>query len=140
MDAKGAIDLGGLVSFSGVLTFKNAAALREIAAALPLDRLMIETDCPYMAPVPYRGQRCEPAYVAEVAKTLAFVKNVEPDYAAADTTDKAKNFYGLNRDDENSIPDLHESSFARPARGLRLQPNRRSCGNGRFWPRQDGRS
>ena len=70
--------------------------LREIASALPLDRLMIETDCPYMAPVPYRGKRCEPAYVAEVAKTLALVKNVEPDYAAAVTTDTAKNFFGLN--------------------------------------------
>lgn len=95
-DAKRAIDLGGLVSFTGVLTFKNASGLREIASALPLDRLMIETDCPYMAPVPYRGKRCEPAYVAEVAKTLALVKNVEPDYAAAVTTDTAKNFFGLN--------------------------------------------
>ena len=57
---------------------------------------MIETDCPYMAPVPYRGKRCEPAYVAEVAKTLALVKNLEPDYAAAVTTDTAKNFFGLN--------------------------------------------
>lgn len=95
-DAKRAIDLGGLVSFTGVLTFKNASGLREIASALPLDRLMIETDCPYMAPVPYRGKRCEPAYVAEVAKALALVKNVEPDYAAAVTTDTAKNFFGLN--------------------------------------------
>ena len=96
-DAKRTIDLGGLVSFTGVLTFKNAGSLREIAAALPLDKLMIETDCPYMAPVPYRGKRCEPAYVTEVAKTLAIVHNVDADYAAAVTTDTARKFFKIDK-------------------------------------------
>lgn len=94
-EAKRAVDLGGLVSFTGVLTFKNAGALREIAAALPLDKLMVETDCPYMAPVPYRGKRCEPAYVAEVARTLALLHGVEAEHAAAVTTDTAKAFFGI---------------------------------------------
>ena len=58
---------------------------------------MIETDCPYMAPVPYRGKRCEPAYVAEVAKTLAIVHNVDADYAAAVTTDTARKFFRIDK-------------------------------------------
>lgn len=94
--AKRAIDLGGLVSFTGVLTFKNAAGLRDIAAALPLNKLMVETDCPYMAPVPYRGKRCEPAYVSEVARTLALVHGVDAETAAAVTTDTAKSFFGIH--------------------------------------------
>lgn len=94
-EAKRTLDLGGLVSFTGVLTFKNAAALREVAAALPLDALMIETDCPYMAPVPYRGKRCEPAHVAEVARALAAVQGVDCELAAAVTTDTAKKFFGI---------------------------------------------
>jgi TatD DNase family protein len=69
--AKDALELGFYLSFSGILTFQNAAILREIAATIPLDRLLIETDCPYLTPTPYRGQRNEPAYVAQVAKQLA---------------------------------------------------------------------
>lgn len=94
-EAKRTLDLGGLVSFTGVLTFKKADALRETAKALPLDRLMIETDCPYMAPVPYRGKRCEPAYVAKVAEMLAQVHGVEAELAAAVTTETALKFFGL---------------------------------------------
>ncbi len=69
--AKDALDLGFYLSFSGVLTFKNASMLREIVQTVPLDRIMIETDCPYLTPIPYRGKRNEPAYVTHVAQTIA---------------------------------------------------------------------
>ncbi|MEC4674485.1 MAG: TatD family hydrolase [Nitrospirota bacterium] len=69
--AKDALDLGFYLSFSGVITFKNASMLREIVQTVPLDRIMIETDCPYLTPIPYRGKRNEPAYVTHVAQTIA---------------------------------------------------------------------
>ncbi len=72
--AKNALDLGFYLSFSGVLTFKNATMLRDIAKTVPLDRLMVETDCPYLTPIPYRGKRNEPAYVQYVAETLAEIR------------------------------------------------------------------
>lgn len=69
--ARRALDLGFHLSFSGVVTFKNAETLREIARTVPADRLLVETDCPYLAPVPHRGKRNEPAYVRHVAELLA---------------------------------------------------------------------
>ncbi len=72
--AKDALDLGFYVSFSGIVTFQNATVLREIATTVPLDRLLIETDCPYLTPVPHRGKRNEPAFVAHVANQLAAVR------------------------------------------------------------------
>ena len=66
--------LGSMVSFTGIATFKNAASVRATIAATPLDRFMLETDCPYLAPVPYRGKRCEPAYVKEIAEVVAQAK------------------------------------------------------------------
>lgn len=69
--ANDALALGFHLSFSGIVTFQNATMLREIAKTVPLDRLLIETDCPYLTPVPHRGKRNEPAYVAQVAKQLA---------------------------------------------------------------------
>ncbi len=69
--ARDAIDLGFYISFAGNLTFKNAQDLREIARRLPLDRLLVETDCPYLTPVPFRGKRNEPARVVETARCLA---------------------------------------------------------------------
>jgi TatD DNase family protein len=69
--AKEALDLGFYLSFSGILTFQNASALRDIAKHAPLDRVLIETDCPYLTPVPHRGKRNEPAFVSHVAKQLA---------------------------------------------------------------------
>lgn len=69
--AKEALELGFYLSFSGILTFQNATMLREIATTVPLDRLLIETDCPYLTPTPHRGKRNEPAYVTQVAKQLA---------------------------------------------------------------------
>lgn len=87
-----AIELGHYVSFTGILTFKNSEALRAIAAALPADRILVETDSPYLAPVPYRGKRCEPAYVVETAKVLAETRGVSPDEIARATTE---NFFRL---------------------------------------------
>jgi TatD DNase family protein len=71
--AKDALELGFYLSFSGILTFQNATMLREIAKTVPLDRLLIETDCPYLTPVPHRGKRNEPAFVSFVAKQLAAI-------------------------------------------------------------------
>jgi TatD DNase family protein len=74
--SEAALEVGLLISFSGVLTFKNAGELREIAASVPLDRLLIETDCPYLAPVPHRGKRNEPAFVRETAIELARLRSI----------------------------------------------------------------
>ena len=87
-----AIALGLFVSFTGILTFKRSDELRAIAAALPADRIMVETDSPYLAPEPYRGKRCEPAYVVETAKVLAAARGVSFDEVARQTTD---NFFNL---------------------------------------------
>jgi TatD DNase family protein len=72
--AKAALDLGFYISFSGILTFKSAQAIRDVAAMVPMDRLLIETDSPYLAPVPYRGKTNNPSYVPYVAQTLAALK------------------------------------------------------------------
>ncbi len=75
--AKTMLDRGFYFSASGILTFKNADDIRETFAKIPMDRIVIETDSPYCAPVPYRGQRCEPAFVIETAKVLAQIKNLQ---------------------------------------------------------------
>lgn len=74
--AKAAIDLGCLISFSGIITFKNAQTLRDVVAELPLDRLLVETDAPYLAPEPYRGKMNQPAYVHYVAQCMADIKGI----------------------------------------------------------------
>lgn len=86
MLAETGLELGLSLSFSGVLTFKTSAALREIARTVPLDRLLVETDAPFLAPVPHRGKRNEPAFVADTARILAEVKGIEPAALAAITT------------------------------------------------------
>ncbi len=86
------IDLGLYVSFTGILTFKKSDDLRSIAAALPADRIMVETDAPYLAPGKYRGKRCEPAYVVETAKMLAEVRRTSFEEIARQTTE---NFFRL---------------------------------------------
>lgn len=86
------VALGGYVSFSGIVTFKNSPELREIAKGVPHDRLLVETDAPYLAPVPHRGQRNEPAYVVETARVLAEAIGVSRDEIARITTD---NFFRL---------------------------------------------
>jgi TatD DNase family protein len=90
--AERAIALGLYISFTGILTFKKSEDLRLIAAALPPDRILVETDAPYLAPGPYRGKRNEPAYVVETAKTLAAVRGISADEIARQTTE---NFYRL---------------------------------------------
>lgn len=90
--ARTATDLGLYIGFTGILTFKNSQALRDIAKALPADRILVETDSPYLAPVPYRGKRCEPAYVAETAKVLAETRGVSAAEIARQTTE---NFFRL---------------------------------------------
>ncbi len=92
--ARRAIALGLFISFTGILTFKNSAALRTIAAELPPDRILVETDAPYLAPSPFRGKRNEPAHVVEVAKVLAETRGVSLDEIARQTTD---NFFALFR-------------------------------------------
>ena len=82
-----AIDLGLHISFTGILTFKRSDELRAIAAELPADRIMVETDAPYLAPLPYRGKRNEPAYVVETAKVLAETRGVSVDEIARQTTE-----------------------------------------------------
>jgi TatD DNase family protein len=90
--AETGVKLGGYVSFSGILTFKNSAELRDIAAGVPHDRLLVETDAPYLAPMPYRGKRNEPAYVANTAAVLAETVGVSAGEIAKITTD---NFFRL---------------------------------------------
>jgi TatD DNase family protein len=84
--ARAALDLGFYISFSGILTFKTAADLREVARFVPLDRCLIETDSPYLAPVPYRGKTNSPAYVPFVARQIAELKGVSVETVAAATT------------------------------------------------------
>jgi len=88
--ARGFLDLGFYLSLSGILTFQNAQTLRDTASQLPLDRLLVETDCPYLAPVPHRGQENRPAWVAEVIHCLAELKATSADVIAQQT---AENFF-----------------------------------------------
>lgn len=87
-----AVEMGGYVSFSGILTFPKSTELREVAARLPEDRLLLETDSPYLAPVPLRGKRCEPAYTAYTAKVLAECRGVSAERIGEITTE---NFHRL---------------------------------------------
>jgi TatD DNase family protein len=84
------IELGLFISFTGILTFKNAVPLRAVAKAVPLDHILLETDCPYLAPVPHRGQRNEPAYIPLIAQALAAIKGVPVEEVAAVTTRNAE--------------------------------------------------
>jgi TatD DNase family protein len=90
--AEAAVDLGFYISISGIVTFRNAEDLRAIVRDVPLDRLLVETDAPYLAPVPYRGKRNEPAFVAATAAAVAALKGIEAEELAAVTT---ANFFRL---------------------------------------------
>jgi TatD DNase family protein len=90
--AEKALELGYYISFSGIVTFKNAVELRAIARDVPLERLLVETDAPYLTPVPMRGKRNEPAYVVHTASLVAELKGVSPEALAAATTE---NFFRL---------------------------------------------
>ena len=87
-----ALGLGFFVSMSGIVTFKNAQALQETAKAIPADRLLVETDSPFLAPVPHRGKTCEPAFVADTAAFVAGLRGIGIDELASTTT---ANFFRL---------------------------------------------
>jgi TatD DNase family protein len=92
--AASALEIGFYLSFAGIVTFPKAAELREVARLVPADRLLIETDAPYLAPVPHRGKRNEPAFVARVLETLALVREVDRDELAAQTTANFEALFG----------------------------------------------
>ncbi|MEZ5661461.1 MAG: TatD family hydrolase [Burkholderiaceae bacterium] len=100
--ASAALDLGMYISFSGIVTFKNAADLREIAARVPADRILVETDSPYLAPVPHRGKRNQPAWVRDVAAGVAEVRGLELGELAEITT---ANFFELFKKARPNRPD-----------------------------------
>lgn len=90
--ADAALEMGGYLSFSGILTFPRSTELREVAARAPAERLLVETDAPFLAPVPHRGKRCEPGFTALTCKVLAEARGVAPEAMAAQTT---ANFFRL---------------------------------------------
>jgi len=97
--AKRGLDMGFLISFAGNATYPKTQNIRDVAKEIPLDRMLIETDSPFLAPQPYRGKRNEPAYVAEVAKTLATVRNLAPEEIAAATAANFRRLFRIARPD-----------------------------------------
>lgn len=93
--AKEIVKLGWYVSFTGVVTFKNARRALEAVEAVPMDRIMIETDCPYMAPIPYRGKRNHSGYVPKVAEKIAEVKGLSTEEVAKITMENGKRFFRI---------------------------------------------
>jgi TatD DNase family protein len=91
------LDLDHLVSFTGVVTFKNGANVRDVASKVLLWKFMVETDCPYLAPVPYRGKRCEPAHTRIVAETIAAARGISLEEIAETTSETAEKFFRFNR-------------------------------------------
>jgi TatD DNase family protein len=96
-DARRGIEMGFLISFAGNSTYPKAQNLRDVAKELPLEKILIETDSPYLAPQPWRGKRNEPAYVVEVARMLASVRNLSPDEVAAATSENFRRLFRLAR-------------------------------------------
>jgi TatD DNase family protein len=94
--AETALALGFYISFAGNVTFKKAEALREVAAVVPLERLLVETDCPYLAPVPHRGRRNEPAYVVETARFLAELRRVSHEELGRATSENFARLFGID--------------------------------------------
>jgi len=94
--AEGAVERGFLISFSGVVTFKKAEELRETARTMPIDRILIETDSPFLAPVPYRGRRNEPAYVVETARALAELRGTTAEEIGRATSENFKRLFNLS--------------------------------------------
>jgi TatD DNase family protein len=92
--ARAALELDFDLSFSGILTFKNAASIQDVAAWAPEDRILVETDSPYLAPAPLRGKSCEPAYIVHTAERLAGLRGVELERIARVTTDNACRRFG----------------------------------------------
>jgi TatD DNase family protein len=99
------VAIGGLVSFTGIVTFKNARSVRETLEATPLDQFMLETDCPFLAPAPYRGKRCEPAHVRQIAEIAAGVKGCTLEELSAATCSTASHFFRNIRREQRPEPD-----------------------------------
>ena len=93
--ARNYLDLGFYVSFTGIITFKNAEPLREVVRKVPLERMLVETDSPYLTPVPHRGRRNEPAYVRYVAETIASIKGLSLEEVARVTTQNVRGLFGV---------------------------------------------
>lgn len=93
--AKAALDIGFYISFSGIVSFASARELREVATRVPLDRLLIETDSPWLAPVPYRGKTNQPAYVVEVANTVAALRNIPVEELGQKTSENFRRLFGV---------------------------------------------
>ncbi len=91
--ARAAMDMGFYISFSGIVTFKNAVALKEVARQIPLERMLIETDSPYLAPVPFRGKINQPAYVRHVAEEIARLRGVSPEEIGLATTENFRRLF-----------------------------------------------
>jgi len=102
--AKRALDVGFMVSFAGNMTFPKAQQIRDAALQVPLDRILIETDCPYLAPLPYRGKRNEPAYVIETARKLGELRGLSMEEAGELTSHNFYNFFKITEMDENKVP------------------------------------
>ena len=93
--ARQLVEMGWYIGFTGVLTFKNARKAVETAASIPLERIVLETDCPYMAPEPFRGKRNDPGYLYRMAEQLAQIRGITPEEAAAITTENGKRLYRI---------------------------------------------
>jgi TatD DNase family protein len=94
--ARAALDMGFLISFAGNITFPKAENIRDAASEVPLDRMLIETDSPFLAPIPHRGKRNEPAYVVEVARKLAEIRQISPEEVGAQTAETFCRFFSLH--------------------------------------------
>jgi TatD DNase family protein len=91
------LNLEHLVSFTGIVTFKNGLAVRQVAAEIPLWKFMVETDCPFLAPAPFRGERCEPAHTRIVAEAIATARGIPLEQISEATTETAEQFFRFNR-------------------------------------------
>jgi TatD DNase family protein len=104
--AKRALDMGFMISFAGNVTFPKAQQIRDASLQVPLDRMLIETDCPYLAPVPYRGKRNEPAYVKETARQLGELRGLSSEAIGEQTARNFYRFFKLSETAENKVPAL----------------------------------
>jgi TatD DNase family protein len=104
LHAKRALDMGFMISFAGNVTYSKAQQIRDAALQVPLDRMLIETDCPYLAPVPHRGKRNEPAFVLETARKLGELRGLSMDEVGERTARNFYNFFKLAEIDESKVP------------------------------------
>jgi TatD DNase family protein len=102
--ARRALDMGFMISFAGNITFPKAQTIRDAAQMVPLDRMLIETDSPYLAPIPHRGQRNEPAFVKEVARQIGELRGAPAEEIGSHTTQNFYRFFGLAPETPNLAP------------------------------------